>query len=377
MKTLTLLGASGSIGKQTLEVLKNNKDYKLIGVTVWDNIDFLKQILNEFEDILYVGTHKKVPFSNEFPHIKFYSEEEGILKLIEESNSDVYVNSILGFAGVNPSFKVFELDKILLLANKETLVVAGEFLKNYPNRKLIPIDSEHVAISKCLYTENIDDVNNIYITASGGKFLNKNHDELQFIDDKEALSHPNWNMGQKITVDSNTMVNKTFELIEAYYLFNLPIEKIHATIQKDSLIHGYVEFKDKILYQKAYPDMKEPIKYALNLGKCEFNRFNDVYSESLNNMLFKDIDIKRFPVLKYFKIVLSIKGDAGCTFNAVDEVAVLNFIKGRIKFYQIEEIIDEVMTNHKFRPNIKFADLKLIDKEVREETLKIIERMNK
>jgi len=382
-RTICVLGATGSIGSQVIDILKKREDYELVAVTCNENIKALIEILNAFPSVKYAYTSKKYDaneLSIKFPNIKFFYGKKGIISLIKVSNCNVYENSISGFAGVMPSIKILKMNKILLLANKETLVIAGEFVNALLDDgygKLIPIDSEHVAISKCLYGRKIEDINKIVITASGGRFFNYTDDELAKVTLKDATTNPNWNMGNKITIDSNLMSNKCFELIEAYYLFRVPFDKISAVVNRQSIVHGYVEFNNETRVNVSKPSMSFAIEYALNLGlpKDLLNGFEDVKKDVLNDFKFEELSSSRYPVLKYAKFVVEHDVDAGCVLNACDEVAVAAFMAGKIKFVDILPIIDTVMAKYKFKKNVSLSGLTKADLKARTLTRQIISKM--
>lgn len=375
-RSITILGATGSIGTQTLDLIAMRNDYQVVAITSWQNIDKLDHILSTFPTIKMIcvkNSFDKMILEEKYPLLTFYAGKEGLIELINDANSDVYINAISGFAGVIPSFRVLELNKILLLANKETLVVAGKLINELLDEgkgKLIPVDSEHVAIAKCLYGANENDVSKIMITASGGSFFDKTREELSNVSLHDATQNPNWKMGTKITIDSNLMANKAFEIIEAHYLFRAPISKLGAVVNRSSVVHGYVVFNDRVLLQVARPDMHLAIKYALDLGICDTNygKFSDVEENTLGKYKFEDISFDRFPLMKYADFVIEKGGDAGCVFNACDEEAVYAFMNGRLKYNEIEDVISSVMEKHNYVDNITKDDLEAINDKVLLET---------
>lgn len=385
IKTISILGATGSIGLQTIEILKTRDDYELIAVSCKNNIDGLTKIIEEFPSIKFASVENKSDASlleEKFPKVEFFYDEKGLKELIKASNCDVYVNAISGFAGLIPSINILKSNKVLLLANKETLVVGGEIINNILDEgygKLIPLDSEHVAISKCLYGKNIDNIEEIVITASGGSFFNYSEEQLEKVTLEEAIKNPNWQMGKKITIDSNLMINKCYELIEAFYLFRIPFEKISARVNRTSIVHGYVRFIGETRIDVEEPTMKEPIEYGLNFGlpKDLIKGFPNIKVNCLTLYDFEELSYKTYPVMRYAKFIVEQEGDAGCVFNACDEVAVQAFIDGKIKFTDIIKIIDMVMKDYKFSKNVNLHGLIKVDKKVREKTLRIIKKMEK
>ena len=382
MRKLAILGVTGSIGTQVLEVLKSRNDYELVAVSCNKNISLLENILKRNKTIKYVFVRDKIEskkLEKKYENIIFFSEENGLVDLVRFCCCDVFVNAILGFDGLLPSLEIIKNNKILLLANKESLVIGGaiinKFLKKYKKAKLIPIDSEHVAISKCLLNKNKNKISELIITASGGKFFDKTKDELKNIKKSDAISHPNWNMGKKITIDSNTMMNKTFELIEAYYLFNVNFKKIKAIVNKESFVHGIIKFDDETLLQVSKPTMLEPIEFALNYYKENIKKYDDVEINTFEKYKFYDLNEERFSLLKYAKLAVKYEGNYGCALNAADEEAANAFFENKIMFYQIEDVIDKVMKDFKFRRTNSIQNILKTDFEVRELARKVIEEL--
>jgi 1-deoxy-D-xylulose 5-phosphate reductoisomerase len=290
--------------------------------------------------------------------------------MIKEANSDVYENSISGFSGLFPSIEILKLNKILLLANKESLVVGGEFIKELLNSghgRLIPIDSEHVAISKCLYKNDVKDIDHIVLTASGGQFFDYSREKLSEVSTKVALSNPNWQMGKRITLDSNTMMNKMFEIVEAHYLFDLPLDKIKVLVNKDSYVHSFVVFKDKTILCVGKPTMIDPIIYALNLAipNNKEDHFTDLEVNTQNQYKFYKVDENRFPSLSLAKVILDNLGDAGCIINALDEEVIKNYLANKITFKEIDETIIHFARESKYRKVYDIKELKKIDFDTR------------
>jgi len=385
IKSITILGVTGSIGSQAIEIIKKREDYELVAVACKHNIEKIEEVINEFPSIKYAYVQKKSDasfLSDKFSNVKFFSGNKGLKELIKFSNSDIYLNAISGFAGVIPSINILNNNKVLLLANKETLVVAGEFVNNILDQgygKLVPIDSEHVAVSKCLYGKNFDDIEEIVITASGGSFFNYTNEQLEKVTVEDAIKNPNWHMGKKITIDSNLMINKCYELVEAFYLFRVPFEKIRARVNRASVVHGYVRFTNETRIDVEKPSMSGPIEYALDFGlpRNLIDGFPEIKTNCLSNFDFEDLDYRIYPIMNYAKFIVEQEGDAGCVFNACDEMAVEAFIEGKIKYTDITKIIDKVMKGHKFNKDVSLNNLVKIDKEVRKKTKKVIKMMEK
>lgn len=361
---LVILGASGSIGTQTINVIKNNeKKWTLKGFSVGNKTFYVDEILKEFKDVNSICLKNKkdyLNYKNKYPSIKFFYGDKGLIKLIKYNKNATILNALVGFVGLKPSIVSLKLNRTLLLANKESLVCGGNLINKILKRKgkIYPIDSEHVAIAKCLYNENISDVNEIIITASGGPFFNLNREELKNVTLKDALNHPTWKMGNKITIDSATMMNKTFELIEAYYLFGIDFDKIKAIVNRKSLVHGLVKFNDgRIKLNVGENLMKYPILYALDLGKPNDDTFNDIELNTYDRYEFFNLSKKRFPLLNYAEKVVKSSKNEGVILNAINEECVQAFLNSKINFIDIENIIDKIFSSAVF---IKCNNYKLL-----------------
>ena len=349
MKEIILLGATGSIGTQALEVIKNNKEFKVNAITVGYNIAKAKEIIESFP-ISYVSVIEEKDaetLKKEYPNIEFGYGEEGIINAILKYPGDV-LNAITGIAGLKPTIKAIELKKNVLLANKETMVVAGDIINKMAkdnNIKIIPIDSEHNAIYRLLNNENKKNVKNLIITASGGAFRDKERSELKSVTIDDALNHPNWNMGKKITVDCATMVNKGLEVMEAHHLFGFSYDMIKTVIHKESIIHSMVEFKDNSISALMYnPSMISPIAYAL-LGEAKFSGIEEIDFSKIASLTFKEMDYNRYPMIKLAYEVGFQGGFMPTIYNASNEIAVSLFLDKKINFLEIEEIISDAVNN--------------------------------
>ena len=379
MMTVCLLGASGSIGQQTLDVMsKNPHDFDLLAFSVGKRTRCISYIIKKFPRVkaICLQEEKKAKdYRKRYPNIVFYSGDHGLEELIENSHSQMVVNALVGFVGLKPSITALENDKILCLANKESLVVGGELINKLLKKKhgkLIPIDSEHVAIKKCLDVDS-NNVDKIIITASGGPFRNLKREELSNITPEQALAHPNWKMGHKITIDSATMVNKTFEIIEAHYLFGYLYEDIDIILNYNSYVHSLVHYKDE-LYRFDYgkPDMRVAIKYALYQGLTPYQTMVSDDLSKIKGTSFGAFDIKRFPIVNVAKRVIEEKGALGAIFNASNEVAVAAFLNHQISFLGIERIINDCLKQVKNMTRPSYLDLKRIDTQTRELAHKLI-----
>jgi len=365
MKKILILGSTGSIGSNALELARTFRDdIEISGLTVNKNIELLEKQIEEFCPKAVV-VHDKIKAHELKQKIgnkcEILSGNEGLLEITRRDNYDILISALVGFVGLAPTIEAIKLKKRIALANKETLVTAGEIVielcKKY-NAELIPVDSEHSAIFQCLNGEHRKDIRKLILTASGGPFLNKDKSELDAVTIAETLNHPNWKMGNKITVDSATMMNKGLEVIEAFWLFNLPKKQIEVVIHPQSIIHSMVEFNDgSIKAQLSTPDMKLPILYAITFPQ-RFN-YNKVRTDftKIKQLTFFEPDFDKFTCLKIAYDVIEEGGTAPCILNAANEVAVDKFLSGKIKFTQIPEMINDALD---YIDNHGAADLETI-----------------
>lgn len=353
MKNIYLLGATGSIGTQVLEILDYKKDLNLKSISVGYNLKKAKKIIEKYnpEFVSVIKKEDCEQLQKEFPLLNVGYGEDGLINAATYSDEEGFlINAVVGMVGLKPTIAAINRGRTILLANKETLVVAGEIITKLAKEKnvdIIPIDSEHSAIFQCLEGRKIDEVSRLIITASGGSFRDKTRDELKTVTIKDALNHPNWDMGAKITVDSATMVNKGLEVIEAHFLFNIPYNNITTLIHNESIIHSMVEFKDfSTIAQLSYPDMRIPIQYALTYPNKEAFPFGrPLKLEDLKCLSFKNMDFNRYPLLKLAYEVGKLGGIMPTVYNASNEEAVRLFIEGKINFLEIENIIFESINN--------------------------------
>lgn len=354
MKNITVLGVTGSIGMQTVDVVKNHLDkFKITAMSAGFNIDKVEEIL-EMIDVEYICVVNKEDadyLQNKYPHKYIYHGTEGLVKIATLSEIDIVLNAIVGFAGLLPTIEAIKAKKDIALANKETLVVAGHIITKLVkenNVKLLPVDSEHSAIFQSLNGENRKQIKKIILTASGGSFRDKSREELVGVSVQEALNHPNWSMGAKITIDSATLFNKGLEVIEAKWLFDVTYDQIEVLIHPESIIHSMVEFVDtSIIGQLGNPDMRLPIQYALTYPD------RDVLSggESLDlakiaALTFKKPDFKRFRALELAYQAGLEGGSKPCVLNGANEQANELFRNGKIEFLQIEELVEKALSCH-------------------------------
>ncbi len=381
---IIILGASGSIGRQSLDVLKKHKDeFCLKGFSVGKRIRVIPQIIKNFPSIKHIcvmDEKNMISLRKKYPSINFYYGDEGLINLIENSEAEMVVNALVGFVGLRPSIRSLELNKKLALANKESLVVGGEIINDLLDNghgKLYPIDSEHSALLKCL-TVDSSNVKKLILTASGGAFRKLTRDELKNVKAEDALKHPTWKMGAKITIDCATMVNKCFEIIEAHYLYHYGYNQIGVILHDESRVHSMVEYKDGTYRADiSKPDMRNPIEYALFECNTPIKTYVTTDYHLFKNCHFHDFDIKRYPMVKYAKLVIEKKGTYGTVLNASNEVAVNAFLNDKISFLGIEKIIDRCMKEHVNIEHPTIDQIVEIDRKTRQKAADLIKKGGK
>ncbi|ETI70337.1 1-deoxy-D-xylulose-5-phosphate reductoisomerase [Neobacillus vireti] len=373
MKIISLMGATGSIGTQTLDVIREHPtEFKLAAISVGKNIDMARKIIGEFQPelISVQDYHDCNTLKAEFPHIKFTYGNEGLIEIAVYEKADILVNAVLGSVGLHPTLQAIECGKTIAIANKETLVTAGHLVMDAAKRNnvsLLPVDSEHSAIFQALQGEKEKNIERLILTASGGSFRDRSRKEIENVTVQEALNHPNWSMGAKITIDSATMMNKGLEVIEAHWLFQIPYEKIDVLLHKESIIHSMVEFHDSsIIAQLGTPDMRVPIQYALTypdrLPRLSANRLD---LAQIGKLHFQEMDIERFRCLHFAYIAGNEGGTLPTVLNAANEAAVAAFLEGKIRFLQIEDLIEKALSNHQTIAHPSLAVIQEVDKETR------------
>ncbi len=380
---IAILGSTGSIGKQTLEVIKMHQDlFSVELLTAKSNTDLLTKQAIEFDaNTVIIADEDKYTELNDAlfsEGIKVFAGSKSIEDYVISDNIDVVLSAMVGFSGLLPTIAALKAGKKIALANKETMVVAGEIINKLlqeNNSSIIPVDSEHSAIFQCLTGENANKINKIYLTASGGPFRNFSAEELQKVTIEQALNHPRWQMGNKITIDSATLMNKGLEAIEAKWLFNVKPENIEIVIHPESIIHSMVKFDDgSVKAQIGLPDMRVPIKYALFYPyriSPEFEEFNIFDHPTLN---FHKPDYDKFPSLKLAYNVMNEGGSLACVMNAANEIAVDNFLNKKISFTQISEIVSNIVENSENIQKADISNLIEIDNYTRIKTLELINK---
>ncbi|AGB19025.1 1-deoxy-D-xylulose-5-phosphate reductoisomerase [Thermoanaerobacterium thermosaccharolyticum] len=374
MKNIVILGSTGSIGTQTLDVVRKSNEFRVIGLTCYNNIELMKEQIEEFKpEFVAVKDNDKALSLKKMINTRteIISGEEGINKVASLPNIQMVVIAIEGIAALIPTIKAIEAGHDIALANKECLVTGGHIIKRLANEKnvnILPVDSEHNAIYQCIQSGKKEFVNRLIITASGGPFRGKTVDELKCVTVEEALKHPNWKMGKKITIDSATLMNKGFEVIEAKWLFDMPIDKIEVVVHKESIIHSMVEFIDgSIIAEMATPDMRIPIQYALNFPNRKYiDGVSYLDVTKIGKLSFEKPDIKTFRCLQLAYDALKEGGTMTTVLNTADEVAVQLFLKKIISFNDIPYIIEKYMNNHKNIINPELNDIIEVDREIRE-----------
>ena len=374
-KRILLLGASGSIGTQTIDIIEQHPEqYELVSFGVGKNIDYARKLLTKYPVSLISVERKEdsEELQKEFPHTRVIYGNEGLVELVTSVDYDLLVNALVGFVGLEPTLKALETKHNVALANKETLVVGGELVNKAALENgcvITPIDSEHSAIAQCLAGNPYKQIKKLIITASGGSFRKKTREELKDVTVEEALSHPNWTMGAKITIDSATMMNKGFEVMEAHYLFDVPYEQIEVLMHDESIIHSMVEYKDgAIMAELGTPDMRIPIQYAIsdpeNL-RSELNLGESLDLAKVATMHFHAPDYNRFPLLKLAYDIGKNPGTNQAVLNASNEVANAAFRNHRIPFLMIEEVVFKTVEAFENKPVTSLKELIEVDQKAR------------
>ncbi|MEP3389595.1 MAG: 1-deoxy-D-xylulose-5-phosphate reductoisomerase [Reichenbachiella sp.] len=373
-KKISILGSTGSIGTQALEVIEANPDhFELEAITANENADLLIKQAIQFKPNLVVianeDKYQQVFDALDHLDIKVYAGENALCHAAELEEVDVVLTALVGYAGLKPTLRAIEAGKAIALANKETLVVAGELVTTLARKKrvpILPVDSEHSAIFQCLTGEYANPIEKIILTASGGPFRGKDRDFLTNVRKEQALKHPNWDMGAKITIDSASLMNKGLEVIEAKWLFGLTDEQIEVVVHPQSIIHSMVQFEDgSIKAQMGLPDMKLPIQYALTYPdrlKNDFPRFNFMdYPE----LTFEKPDMETFKNLALSFEALKKGGNQPCILNAANEIAVSKFLEDRIGFLEMSDVVESCLNKISYISTPNFDDYVETDKETR------------
>ena len=372
MKKIAILGSTGSIGTQALDVIETNPDlFQAYVLTAYNNVELLINQARRFQPEVVVIANEQhydaVQRALSNLPIKVYAGADALCEVVQDENVDIVLASMVGFAGLRPTISAIKAKKVIALANKETLVVAGELMNRLAAEyqvPILPVDSEHSAIFQCLEPGNR--IEKILLTASGGPFRRYSEEELKTVTKAQALAHPTWNMGAKITIDSATMMNKGFEVIEAKWLFGVKPEQIQVVVHPQSVIHSMVQFEDgAVKAQLGVPDMRLPIQYAFSYPKRLHSDFDRLDFFSLKNLTFEEADTKRFPCLQFAYEALRKGGNMPCIVNAANEIVNRAFIDDRISFTRMAEIIDATMQHVAFSRESELETYLQTDEEAR------------
>jgi len=373
-KNIAILGSTGSIGTQTLDVVKNNPDlFDIEVITANNNAELLIKQAIEFQPNFVIianeARYKQVSDALSSYPIKVFAGNKSIEQIVEVKEIDIVLTAMVGFAGLLPTVNAIKHKKNIALANKETLVVAGDIISKLVKENevnILPVDSEHSAIFQCLAGEFHNEIEKIYLTASGGPFRTKTFEELVHVTKAQALKHPNWDMGAKITIDSASMMNKGLEVIEAKWLFNLQAEQIDVIVHPQSIIHSLVQYTDgSMKAQMGLPDMKLPIQYALTYPKRIKNNFERFNFLNYPELTFEKPDFNKFKNLQIAFDAMNKGGNTACIMNAANEVVVEGFLKDKLKFLEMSEIIEKTINKTTFVANPSLNDYIESDKEAR------------
>ena len=377
MKNIYLLGATGSIGTQTLDVIANNPDkFKLIAFSAGRNINKTIEIINQFKPayVSVISAQDAKQLQASFPTVEFGYGQEGLMTVATydkvAGDEHFVLSAVMGSVGLLPTLKAIEMRRHIGIANKETLVTAGHIVMEKAKQygvKLLPVDSEHSAIYQCLLGEDEKAVKKLIITASGGSFRDYTRDMLTSVTREQALNHPNWAMGAKITIDSATMMNKGLEVIEAHWLFDMPYEKIETILHKQSVIHSMVEFEDtSVIAHLGTPDMRIPIQFAMSYPeRIELQRAASLNLAQVGTLEFKEMDFERFPCLKMAYEAGRAGGSATTVLNAANEAAVDLFLQDKIGFLEIEEVVYQELASHDIIKNPSLSEILEIDQHIK------------
>lgn len=376
MKKISLLGATGSIGWQTYDILKDQRDaFQLVAFSSGRNIEKTREMIETLKpELVSVQLEEDAcSLAKEYPQIQFTFGAKGLVEVATHPESTVLVNAVLGSVGLESTLAAIRMGKTIAIANKETLVTAGHLVMAEAKKHkatILPVDSEHSAIFQSMNGENPKNIERLIITASGGSFRDKTRDQLKHVTVADALNHPNWSMGAKITIDSATMMNKGLEVIEAHVLFDMPYDKIDVLLHRESIIHSLVEYHDtSVIAQLGTPDMRVPIQYALSYpDRIPLHNGQRLNLAQIGQLHFQEMDFERYPALRLAYEAGRMGGTILTAMNAANEAAVAAFLQGKVTFLEIDETIERVMQAHQ---NIAVPDLQTI-LHVDSETRKIV-----
>tara|TARA_Y100001968_G_scaffold73383_1_gene64828 strand:+ start:2438 stop:3592 length:1155 start_codon:yes stop_codon:yes gene_type:complete len=372
MKKIGILGSTGSVGTQTLEVIDRQAEkYKVLYLTAKSNAELLCKQAKKYnvEAICILDKSKYSYCKNKLSDIKIFIGRKGLLKIASINKIDLMINALVGGSGMEPTVNAIRSGVDIALSNKESMVMAGSYINKLcknNNVNIFPMDSEHSAIWQCLKGEQYNQINKLILTGSGGPFRTKSIKDFRKIKKEDALKHPNWEMGRKITIDSATMMNKGLEVIEAYWLFNIPIEKIEIIIHPQSIIHSLVEFVDgSIKAQLGVPDMKIPIQYALSYPNHDNVSWESLNLSKIKTLTFESPDLEKFPCIRLAYEAINKGGSYPVVLNIANDIAVELFLNNNIKFINIPEIIEIAMKEHSYIQNPDLNDIEELTKQTK------------
>ena len=372
MKKIGILGSTGSVGTQTLEVIDRQAEkYKVLYLTAKSNAELLCKQAKKYnvEAICILDKSKYSYCKNKLSDIKIFIGRKGLLEIASINKIDLMINALVGGSGMEPTVNAIKSGVDIALSNKESMVMAGSYINKLcknNNVNIFPMDSEHSAIWQCLKGEQYNQINKLILTGSGGPFRTKSIKDFRKIKKEDALKHPNWEMGRKITIDSATMMNKGLEVIEAYWLFNIPIEKIEIIIHPESIIHSLVEFVDgSIKAQLGVPDMKIPIQYALSYPNHDNVSWESLNLSKIKTLTFESPDLEKFPCIRLAYEAINKGGSYPVVLNIANDIAVELFLNNNIKFINIPEIIEIAMKEHSYIQNPDLNDIEELTKQTK------------
>lgn len=381
VRNIALLGSTGSIGKNALDVIASHKDkFRLVSIACGENIDLLIKQVNDFspEKISTKSKKDAEKIKSIFPDKKVFYGNEGLMEVALDKRVDTMISAINGTTSLEVTIESIRNNHRICFANKETLVVAGELINrelNNSNAELIPIDSEQSAIFQCIIPHKKEFIKNVILTASGGPFFERDKESFSSITIQDALSHPTWSMGTKITIDSATLMNKALEIIEAFYLFKLKKEQIDVIIHPQSIVHSMVEFIDSsIIAQLSVPDMRIPILYSLSYPERIESRIKCLSFSDIKRLEFFEKDIEKFSSIEMAYYALEKGKNAGAVLNAANEVAVESFLNGEIRFDEIFKVVEEILYNEKFYQIDSISNINETIEHIKRKTINYIKR---
>ena len=383
-KQIAILGSTGSIGTQALDVIEQHPEiFEVYALTANNNVDLLiKQAIKFSPEIVVIANEKNYSILKEALHeypIKVWAGIDAISDIVQTEDIDIVLAAMVGFSGLKSTINALKYGKTVALANKETLVVAGEYIIDLALRNgapILPVDSEHSAIFQCLNGEALNRINKIWLTASGGPFRNFSREQLQQVTKEQALKHPNWSMGSKVTIDSSTLINKGFEMIEAKWLFDVDPSQIEVVVHPQSIVHSMIEFEDtSVMAQMGVPDMRVPIQYAFSYPQRLKSDFKSANFFELSNLTFEQPDLKVFKNLTFAYEAITQGGNMPCILNAANEIAVESFLQDKVSYLAMSDALEQTMQKVSFIKSPSLDDYFETDVESRKIATEIINKL--